>query len=592
MKVTLRVLDGPLADREFEFDLQEGGEVRIGRDPARCKLVLPADYATVSRQHCVLRSVLGRVRMRVNKENPVYIGDAQAWDDSVVRDGSELRLGTNGPRLLMSIRDDAAGALNSTVFTAGYVPPEQAVQEEAHRTAEELRGHRRHIWITSVALAAAAGIGLMVAIEARAETGKLVATTLSEDQRRSVLEMVGRSSEPKVDLGAVARAALPSIYCVIDDDGTRARHIGTAWVLDREAGWIATNSHVAEEFVAGRTFLRALGRATEDIPIVGSRLHPGYKRYAELCNKYAEALMLGGGASSKTVVACDVALLQVAEEHRSRLAPALPVVDEKGFAEIGVGRPCAFAGFPAENLAFNVDRPQSRSHFGHIIAVSDFFMTPSSAAEAQLVHTDLPVSGGASGSPVLDERGRVLGIINAGSFTLGMEGRRIPIAGTTYAQRIDLLLELLRDDPAPQAARERAWDVAFVAMVENARKGLEQVLTERFRRSAAVGDETVPVEVVVRQQSDLVWDGRMAKCEFAYEAPKSGRYLFCAMSEDMEDIDAVALLPEGGRGVDNAADWYPCIVLSAEKGDTVNFIVLRNVNKPIAATIIVMRAGA
>jgi hypothetical protein len=207
------------------------------------------------------------------------------------------------------------------------------------------------------------------------------------------------------------------------------------------------------------------------------------------------------------------------------------------------------------------------------------------------VHLDLPVTGGASGSPVLDEQGRVLGIINAGSFTLGMEGRRIPIAGTTYAQRIDLLLELLRDDPAPQAARERAWELAFVAMVDNARKGLEQVLTERFRRSVAVGDETVPVEVVVRQRSDLEWDGRMAKCEFAYEVPKSGRYLFCAMSEDMEDIDAVALLPGGGRGVDNAADWYPCVVLAAEKDDTVNFIVLRNANKPVAATIIVLRAG-
>jgi hypothetical protein len=361
-------------------------------------------------------------------------------------------------------------------------------------------------------------------------------------------------------------------------------------VLDREAGWVATNSHVAEEFVPGRTFLRSQGRDAEDIPIAAARLHPGYARYADLCEKYAEALMISGGASSKTVVACDVALLQVGEEHRAGLTAGLPVEQGQAFDEILVGRPCASAGFPAEGLAFNVDRPQSRSHIGHVIAVTDFFMAPASRDHAQLVHTDLPVTGGASGSPVLDERGRVVGIINAGSFTLGMEGRRIPIAGTTYAQRIDLLFELLHDDPAPQAARERTWETAFLAMVENARKGLEQVLIERFRRAVSAGREGVAVATVVRSKAELQWDGMMATSEFAFRAPSAGRYLFCAMSEDMEDIDAVALLPDGSRRVDNAADWYPCVVVAAKQDETVHFIVLRHVNKPVTATILVLRA--
>jgi len=591
MKVTLRVLDGSLAERQFEFDLEEGTEVRIGRDPARCRFVLPPDYPTVSRQHCVLRSVLGRVRLRVNKENPVLVDGAHAWDDSIVRDGSELRLGAEGPRLEVTVRDaDAAVGLNSTIFRSGFVPVEQVVQEEAHRTAQELRGHTRKIWFAAIVLGAAAGIGLLLAIEARAETGKLVATTLNAEQRRSVLDMVVRSSLPKADLGEVVRAASPSIYCVIDRDGDRTRPVGTAWVLDREAGWIATNSHVAEEFIAGRTFLRSLGREQEDVPVASSRLHPGYHRYAELCGKYAEALMLGGGASSKTVVACDVALLQVAAEHRARLAADLPVLGGEEFEAIGAGRPCASVGFPAEGLAFNVDRPQSRSHIGHVIAVSDFFLAPSAQATAQLVHTDLPVNGGASGSPVLDDRGRVIGMINAGSFTLGMEGRRIPIAGTTYAQRIDILMELVRDDPAPQAMREQGWETAFLAMAENARKGLEQVLSERFRRAVSTDRGDVKVDVLVRERSQLVWDGTIAKSELAFVAPSSARYLFCAMSEDMEDIDAIALLPDGGRRIDNAVDWYPCVVVDAKKDDKVDFIVLRNVDKQVAATILVLRA--
>lgn len=591
MKVSLRVLDGSLAGQEFTFELQDGSEVRIGRDPAKCRMVLPAEYASVSRQHCVLRSVLGRVRLRVNKENPVYIGEAQGWDDSVVKSGSQIRLGPGGPRLLMTVADNETAGLNSTVLSgAGYVPLEQVVQEESKRTADELRGHRKKVWIAAVAVAGAAGVGILLALDARAATGRLVAATFSEEQRKAVLAYVARPPEPKVDLGAVVRAATPSIYCVVEREEAVSRPVGTAWVLDRDNGLVATNSHVAEEWKDGRTFLRSVGRSGEDIPVASSRLHPGYERFAELCNKYSDALMLGGGASSKTVVACDVALLVVAPEHRARLAPSLPIVDGADLAQVGSGRPCASVGFPAEGLAFNVERPQSRSHIGHVIATSDFFMGPAEIDHAQLVHTDLPVTGGASGSPVLDERGRVLGIINAGSFTFGMEGRRIPIAGTTYAQRIDILQELVRDDLTPQRTREPIWEAAFLAMTANARNGLEQVLMERFRRSVARGGTPPKIDVVARQQASLAWDGTISKSEFAYEAKDPGRYLFCAMSDDMEDIDAVALLPDGGREVDTAPDWYPCIVVAARAKDTIHLTVLRNVDKPVGASIVVMRA--
>jgi len=594
MKITLRVLDGSLRDREFSFELQEGSEVRIGRDPAKCRMVLPAEYASVSRQHCVLRSVLGRVRLRVNKENPVFVAGTQAWDDSVVRDGAEIRLGTTGPRMTMTIAaSETSVGLNSTVFSDGkYVPPEQVVQEEAHRTAEELRGHRRHVWVAAAVVGIAAVLGIVLAVDARAAAGRLVAATFSEEQRRSVLELVARPVDAKIDMGEVVRAATPSIYCVVERDGSTARHVGTAWVLDREAGLVATNSHVAEEWKEGRTFLRSQGLQTEDVPIEASSLHPGYGRFGALCKKYADALMLSGGANSKTVVACDVALLTVAKEHRGKLAPALPLIPPEELRHVASGRAVASVGFPAEGLAFNVDRPQSRSHIGHVIATSDFFLGPADPTQSQLVHTDLPVTGGASGSPVFDERGRVVGIINAGSFTLGMEGRRIPIAGTTYAQRIDILNELVLGDSAAQAIRERKWEAAFLAMSTNAQKSLLQVLTERFHRDVAGGDPAVKIDVVVREQAQLAWDGKLAKSEFAYRTTTKGRYLFCAMADDMEDIDAVALLPNGGRLVDVQPDWYPCIYAEAGGDETIHFTVIREQEKPVGASIYVLRADS
>ncbi|HEU4417621.1 MAG TPA: serine protease, partial [Planctomycetota bacterium] len=428
-------------------------------------------------------------------------------------------------------------------------------------------------------------------IETRQATGTLIATNLSAEQRASVLELVDRSLRPVPDLGAVVRTASQSIYCVLRREGETWRHVGTAWVFDREAGQVATNSHVAAEFEPGRTFLRSHGHASEDIPIAAVRLHPGFDRYTQLCLKYGEALRIDGGSASKTVAACDVALLQIDTEHRAALARALPVRGTAELELVGTGMPCASVGFPAEGLAFNVDRPQSRSHIGHVIAVSDFFMAPAAPESAQLVHTDLPVTGGASGSPVLDQHGSVFGIINAGSFTLGMEGRRIPIAGTTYAQRIDLLRELVLDDAVSQTSREKTWATAFEAMVTNARKGLEQVLIERFRAWVAPSRKDLPVKVVERKQTALAWDGRVASSEFSYAVPSKARYLFCAMSEDMEDIDAVALLPDGKRLIDNSPDWYPCLDVAAGENDVVRFVVLRQANKPVPVSIIVLQAG-
>ena len=128
-------------------------------------------------------------------------------------------------------------------------------------------------------------------------------------------------------------------------------------------------------------------------------------------------------------------------------------------------------------------------------------------------------------------------------------------------------------------------------MVANARKGLEQVLIERFRYWVAPTRKDLPVEIVERATTALAWDGRVASSEFSYVAPAKARYLFCAMSEDMEDIDAVALLADGKRLIDNSPDWYPCLDVSAGEKEVVRFVVLRPTNKPVSVSILVLQAG-
>ena len=113
---------------------------------------------------------------------------------------------------------------------------------------------------------------------------------------------------------------------------------------------------------------------------------------------------------------------------------------------------------------------------------------------------------------------------------------------------------------------------------------------ERFRAWVAPTRKDLRVEIVERQQTELAWDGRVASSEFSYAVPSKARYLFCAMSEDMEDIDAVALLPDGKRLIDNSPDWYPCLDVAAGENDVVRFVVLRQANKPVPVSIIVLQA--
>jgi len=67
-----------------------------------------------------------------------------------------------------------------------------------------------------------------------------------------------RASEGPAMAETVARVA-ESVYCVMERRGDVVRPVGTAWVVDRDRGLLATNAHVADNFVEGATIVRAAG---------------------------------------------------------------------------------------------------------------------------------------------------------------------------------------------------------------------------------------------------------------------------------------------------------------------------------------------
>ena len=162
-----------------------------------------------------------------------------------------------------------------------------------------------------------------------------------------------------------------------------------------------------------------------------------------------------GGASGFDGNGYDVALLTVngalPDDARLELATA----DE--LEALAAGSPLGTSGYPTEQIqgswAQNLGATPEQ-HVGVVTAVTDMFHLPSETAYRQLVHHDLPATGGQSGSPIVGTSGRVVALLNSGNVFMTEKGGRMPSAAlVNYAQRVDLLKDLL-DGTADQKVAE------------------------------------------------------------------------------------------------------------------------------------------
>jgi|AGTN01.1.fsa_nt_gi FHA domain. len=577
MPIRITLGSGPDAGRVFDFPDRRNA-VTVGRHPS-CDVVFPPDATEVSRYHLAFERKLARYRLVMQSDNPVFIDGEEAYEGDELPAAARIALGrADGPELRVETLED------------DDLPPTRryARQDSPARIAVKAERHGRRLVVA---------LALMVAVVAatfgwmRHSDRQTVAEILTAAQHGAA-----RSEET---LAARLREAQPSVYLVAAKDAQGITPIGTAFVVDH--GVLVTSAHVAEQFAdmgEGLTMVvRAGGSPVRDIEVAKATLHPHYQLFEDAWHAYGP-LAAGAGGTSRPIVEAggyDVALLHVVPEDADALGPPLPLAADADLRGMEPGNSVGYLGFPMESAALggvNPDDPEAQLQIGRLTALTDFFLVKSDSGDRHLLQHSLPVQGGASGAPLLDQRGQVVGVVSGGNLVeINPQGTRVPTGiGVNFAQRADLVRELLSGDAdALTADREAAWQ----RRLKRYQTEVDMVLADWVGSHGVAEVPGSLMQVDGRAAENARYDLPVFATHFT--VPKAGWYLFLATSRNRENIDMM-LIEETARGpklvgMDNAPDHYPGIEFAGEAGNELQVVVPGPVGTEVRLRVYWLPAG-
>lgn len=551
-------------------EFSDKNEIRIGREPSS-DVVYPAEFTAVGRNHLVFALDSGHYELRVNTKNPVFVDNQLAGDDVELPDSCVIALGTpNGP----SFRVERVES-NELPKTMDY-----GSQQEIHQTVNKSRQWVRAALFLIVIFAAGFGYQAW-------DTSQRL--EMINQQAEEVITDIYRELDQ--DIGKLVNQASQSVYLVLLKTETGESPIGTAWVATD--GALATNAHVAEVFTQipedsdVNFYVRSTVAPYDTHKIERVLLHPGFKAFTKAwIEAKPQSLSANGEPENlKLIPGYDVALLY--PENNANLQKPLKLADYSTLKNLSSGDQVAYAGFPMEGV-FKQDfiNPSTTVQVANITSVTDFFRSQSSFGEMQLIQHSLPAIGGASGSPIINRKGQVIGLLSAGNVVgLTDSGDRIGSAvAINYAQRVDLLQQLVEQgellDMAPIVER---WNKGFdkfdnpekVAKKQNI--FIQSNILEGWKEYVGVVEATQ----LMQQSIEFNVSQRLKNIPAVmvqFDAPSTGNYLILATEDKQADIDMVVGVVKQNKFQvlqrNTKGDFYPNFNVKAKAGERLVIYVL------------------
>jgi hypothetical protein len=426
------------------------GPITLGTDPACLVRFDPAWDRSVSARHAVIEARADGWWIRDTSQDGLHLKGRRLAAEEKLVPGLELEFGLGGPRLRFDVPAPFADPIPPAPASPAPVAPGLEIPATppapgsvpSASDAAPAPGRGAFFSPRRLGLAALLGGALWFAWDLSPVRAPVTSSTSATPVPAPVAEAVPAAPIASDELlAAAAKRHEKAVGLVVSIADGKPRPIATAWALD--ATTFATNGHVsasvAELLGKGRSVFIVINRYREVRYRV--KLAVTHPRYNERIENF--------DGRSPDVPTYDVGLLHI----EGRTDTWLPLAPRAELEKVDSGYRIAFLGFPMEGLAGGgVDprHPVATMQSGIVTSATDWWQSPAEFDKRSLIQHNLGSTGGASGSPLFNPRGEVVGLLNAGNVigqvTLGPKGhwvQRAPSAAMiNFGQRVDLLRDI------------------------------------------------------------------------------------------------------------------------------------------------------